>query len=221
MLNNTEFVRFETECIHSKQNKIGLLGGTFNPIHNGHISMAYIVLYEFLLGKIVFLPSCNPPHKKDELIAPQQLRVDMIRLAIEDEPRFCLSSAEIDRGGITYTVDTLEMLSRTNKDAEYYYIIGADTLFEIESWRNFERVIRLTNFLCVLRPGQDDIKVQQYAASLNGRYGHKIYISDERGLDISSSLIRQLVADGRPYLGLVPSKVACYIEQNHVYFKEG
>ena len=110
-----EFSMLETEYIHAKQNKVGLLGGTFNPIHNGHISMAYIVLYEFLLGKVVFLPSGNPPHKKDEYVAPADVRFDMIRLATQDEPRFCISRAEIDRSGITYTVDTLSMLARSSK----------------------------------------------------------------------------------------------------------
>ena len=220
MRSRSEFSMLETDCIYTKQNKIGLLGGTFNPIHNGHISMAYIVLYEFLLGKVIFLPSGNPPHKTDEYIAPAEVRLDMIRLAIENEPRFDVSRTEINRGGMTYTVDTLSMLARTNNDAQYYYIIGADTLFELPTWRDFERVIRLTRFLCVMRPGQNDIRVRQYADSLNSRYGHRIYIADERGPDISSSHIRALAESGCACTDLVPVNVAQYITQNRVYFKE-
>ena len=216
----TEFSRLGIECLHTKRNKIGLLGGTFNPVHNGHISMAYITLYEFLLGKIVFLPSGNPPHKKDEYIAPASHRLDMLRLATENEPRFSVSSAEIDRGGITYTVDTLEVLMRTNTEAEYYYIIGADTLFELKTWRHFERVMRLTRFICVLRPGQDDMAVRGYVEQLNDKYGHRIYVAQERGPDISSSLIRQLVAAKKPCASLVPETVGCYLRQNRVYFNE-
>jgi len=216
----TEFSHLGIECLHTKRNKIGLLGGTFNPIHNGHISMAYIALYEFFLGKIVFLPSGHPPHKKDEYIAPPAFRLDMLRLATENEPRFDVSSAEIDRGGITYTVDTLEILLRTNTDAEYYYIIGADTLFELKTWRHFDRVMRLTRFICVLRPGQDDMAVRSYAENLNEQYGHCIHVAKERGPDISSSLIRRMVAAGKPCDGLVPETVGCYLRQNRVYFNE-
>lgn len=216
----TEFSHLGIECLHTKQNKIGLLGGTFNPVHNGHISMAYIALYEFLLGRIIFLPSGNPPHKKEENIAPATYRMDMLCLATEEEPRFCVSSAEVDRAGITYTIDTLELLMRKNIDAEYYYIIGADTLFELKTWRNFGRVIRLTRFICVLRPGQDDRVVRKYAGQLNEEYGHRIDVAKERGPDISSSLIRQLAAAKKPCSGLVPEKVGCYLQQNRIYFNE-
>jgi nicotinate-nucleotide adenylyltransferase len=216
----TEFSHLGIECLHTKQNRIGLLGGTFNPVHNGHISMAYIVLYEFLLNKVVFLPSGNPPHKKNEYIAPAAHRLDMLHLATENEPRFCVSTAEIDRGGVTYTVDTLELLMRKNADEEYYYIIGADTLFELKTWRNFERVMRLVHFICVLRPGQDDQAARNYAKKLNDAYCGRIEVAEERGPDISSSLIRQLAASQKPCSGLVPDKVGCYLQQNRVYFNE-
>ncbi|MDD5017474.1 MAG: nicotinate-nucleotide adenylyltransferase [Eubacteriales bacterium] len=216
----TEFSQLETEYLQPKQNRIGLLGGTFNPIHNGHIKMAYIALYEFLLGEVVFLPLGTPPHKKDEYIAPSQLRLDMIKMAIAREKKFSVDTIEFERYGTTYTVDTLEIMSRNNKPAEYYFIIGADTLFELKTWRNFERVICLTNFICILRPGQDDAAVRQYADMMNSRYGYKIYVAKDRGPDISSSLIRKLAVSKRPVGGLVPECVARYIQMNRVYAKE-
>ena len=215
-----EFSQLETECLQPKKNKIGLLGGTFNPIHNGHIKMAYIALYEFLLGEVVFLPLGTPPHKEKRSIASPQLRLDMINMAIAAEKRFTVNTMELERKGTTYTVDTLEIIKRNCKPAEYYFIIGADTLFELKTWRNFQRVINLTNFICILRPGQDDTAVRQYADVLNNRFGYKIYVAQDRGPDISSSLIRKLAESNRSIDALVPKRVAWYIRQKRIYSKE-
>ena len=216
----TEFSQFEFQCLQPKQNKVGLLGGSFNPIHNGHLNMAYIALYEFLLGEVVFLPLGIPPHKEAEIIADSEHRLAMINLAIEDEKRFSVNTMELSRTGVTYTVDTLEILTRGNNDIEYYFIIGADTLFELKTWRSFKRVMRLTNFICILRPGQDDTCVKQYADFLNSQYGHRIYIANDRGPDISSSFVRKLLANNKLTSDYIPEKVARYLQQNQVYFKE-
>jgi nicotinate-nucleotide adenylyltransferase len=219
MRNYTEFSETVIQSVLPKQNRIGILGGTFNPIHNGHIAMANIALYEFLLGEVVFLPLGLPPHKNDENIAPPNARLDMIRLAIEGERRFSVNTMELYRSGFTYTVDTLEILTRENRNAEYYYIIGADTLFELNTWKNYKRVIWLTNFICVLRPSQDDKKVRDYADAMNNSFGYKFFVATEKGPDISSSVIRGLAGAGRRYKGLVPEGVARYLECNRVYHK--
>ncbi len=213
-----EFSRIDTEFL--KQNRIGLLGGTFNPVHNGHLKMAYIALYEFGLGEVVFLPLGDPPHKRQEYLASAAHRLDMIRLAIADERRFTLSTVETDRSGLTYTVDTLEILTRAQPQSSFYYIIGADTLFELENWKNYERVFFLTDFICIMRPGHDQREVVRCAERLNSRFGHKIYIADERGPDISSSLIRSQIAKNKLSQRLVPLNVANYILQHKVYNEE-
>lgn len=200
-----------------KQNRIGLLGGTFNPIHNGHLTMASIALYEFGLGEVVFLPLGDPPHKPGCFLASAAHRLEMIRLAIADERRFTLSTAETSRAGYTYTVDTLELLSRAQPHAAFSYIIGADTLFELETWKNYQRVFCLTDFICVMRPGQDAAQVISYADRLNERFGQRIVIADERGPDISSSQIRAQLGANRLANGLVPPGVANYIIQHNVY----
>ena len=216
----SEHTQFGSESLCPKQNRIGLLGGTFNPIHCGHLDMAYIALYEFALGEVVFLPLGMPPHKRDEYIAPAFHRTEMIRLAISQESRFTLSTIETSREGLTYTVDTLEALRRLKRNTAFYYIIGADTLFELPSWRNYERVMLLTDFICILRPGQDDQNVRRYADELNSKYGQKIYIAGERGPNISSSIIRQQAAENKLKSGLVPDTVAQYIKLHRVYMEE-
>jgi nicotinate-nucleotide adenylyltransferase len=213
----TEFSGLEKECAMLKANKIGILGGTFNPVHNGHIAIANIAIYEFLLGEVIFLPVGQPPHKRNENIASAEHRLNMLRLAIEDEARFSVNTMELYRDGYTYTVDSLEILARENKNADYYYIIGADTLFELKTWKNFERVFCLTNFICELRPGQDDSEVREYADALNERYGYKFFVAKEKCPDISSSYIRELAEKRRLKQGLVPDKVARYIEKHQLY----
>ncbi len=213
----TEFSRIETESALLKQNRVGILGGTFNPVHNGHTAIAKIALYEFTLGKVIFLPLGLPPHKKNEYIAPPEARLDMIKLSIEDEKRFSVNTMELYREGYTYTVDTLEILTRENKKTDYYYIIGADTLFELKTWKNYERVFCLTNFICVLRPGQDDKEVGEYAKKLNEQYGYKFFIAKDKGPDISSSCIRELAAARKLKSNLLPEKVLRYIEKKRLY----
>ena len=209
------------EARNPNHNKIGLLGGTFNPVHNGHLTMACIALCEFMLGEVIFLPAGDPPHKSGSVIAPSEQRIDMIRLAIEDYRSFSVSAIETQRAGTTYTIDTLEALKKSNVKSEYYYIIGADTLFELHTWKNIEKVLMLTNFICILRPGTDDAAAKEYAAVLNEKYRHNIFIANEKGPSISSSEIRILAERGELRPTLVPDKVASYIAQNSVYTSEG
>ncbi len=216
----TEYACLETDFLSSKQNRVGLLGGTFNPVHCGHISMASISLYEYSLGEVIFLPLGLPPHKQDTHIASAAQRLEMIRLAIAQEPRFSISTIETSRSGLTYTVDTMELLTQARKNTTFYYIIGADTLFELPTWKKYERVLLLTDFICILRPGQDDISVRQFAQKLNNDFGDKIHIAGERGPCISSSQIRALARAHRLPDGLVPKAVLEYIKWNGLYSKE-
>jgi len=213
----TEFSRIERESALLKQNRAGILGGTFNPVHNGHLAIAKIALYEFTLGEVIFLPLGLPPHKNNEYIAAPETRLDMIKLAIEDEKRFSVNTMELYREGFTYTVDTLEILTKENKKTDYYYIIGADTLFELKTWKSYERLFSLTSFICVMRPGQDDKEVSEYAEKLNERYGYKFFIARDKGPDISSSNIRELAAKRKLKSGLLPDKVLRYIEKKSLY----
>ncbi len=179
--------------------------------------MAYIALYEFALGEVVFIPLGLPPHKRNEAIAPAEHRLSMLRLATQGEPRFSVDTIELNRSGFTYTVDTLEALCIAHTQTEYYYIIGADTLYELKGWRRFERVIELVRFICVLRPGVDDTDARIYAEAVNAKYGQRISLARDRGPDISSTLIRDMAAEGHLPSGLLPKAVAEYIRKNHIY----
>lgn len=200
-----------------KANRIGLLGGTFNPIHNGHIRMAQIAFEEFLLGKVLFLPSGQPPHKQGDFIAPSYMRTEMIRLAIKDCPSFFISNTEIERQGTTYTVDTLEYLTNNNPGSEYYFIIGADTLFELHTWKNIERVLELTKFICVLRPGTDFNNVSCYANLMETKYPGCVMLAEKKGPCVSSTHVRELASVNQSLEGFVPREVAKYINENRIY----
>ncbi len=209
-----------TERKIPNRNRIGLLGGTFNPVHNGHIIMAQIALCEFLLGEVVFLPSGQPPHKLDEKIAPAWQRAEMIKLAIEGYERFTLSTIEIDRKGTTYTIDTLEQLRSKDPQSDYYFIIGADTLFELPTWRNISRVMQMADFICVMRPGIDEKMAHDYAKMICSKSPCTIYMADEKGPNISSTNVRMMAVNNELSSSLVPPAVLKYIKQNDVYTNE-
>mgnify|MGYP000151674076 CR=1 FL=1 len=196
---------------------IGLLGGTFNPVHNGHLYMARKALDEFGLEKVVFIPSGNPPHKANETVAHAEHRYAMLELALEGAPGFFISRVELDRPGPTYTADTLETLHRASPDSRFYFIIGADTLCDLHTWRNFERVAQLAAFICFMRPGVREETVRAYMRALADTYGLKTLLSAYAGLDVSSRQVREALSQRRPVDGLVGEKVARYIRDNGVY----
>ncbi len=124
----------------ARTSKIGIMGGTFNPIHFAHLILAESAYEELNLDKILFMPSKKPPHKLNESIESDEHRIQMIQLAIKSNPHFDLSCVELEREGITYTADTLEELNRNYPQDEFYFIIGADSLFQIEDWWHPEQI---------------------------------------------------------------------------------
>ncbi len=196
--------------------KLGLLGGTFNPPHNGHLVMANGVLDEFVLEKILFMPSGTPPHKKDLGVAHALHRRAMLELLIKDRAEFEVCDIELKRKGVTYTVDTLEEISK-EYTGELYYIIGTDTLFDLENWRRFEDVAKLTRFICVKRPGDDKAMVVEHATMLMRTYGAVIFPACTQGPDISSTDVRGRFLRGRDITNLVPGEIKEYMESNNVF----
>ena len=195
--------------------KIGILGGTLDPIHNGHISIAQGVMNQLGLDAVMLLPSGDPPHKAHPTAKQDRLR--MAKAAAKGRKGFYASDMEIRREGTTYTVDTLSRLAVDHPDTEWVYIVGADTVNVLDTWREFPRVARLCRFAAVGRPGCDAGLVQLRADAMRECYGAQIDLLTLDGPDISSTQVRRCVAEGQSIDALVPAAVAKYIREHGLY----
>lgn len=196
--------------------KIGIMGGTFNPIHNGHLLLAEAAREELGLDKVLFMPSGNSYMKEPASIASKQHRIQMTALAIEDNPYFELSLMETEREGATYTCDTLQELKSVFPEDAFYFILGADSFFSIEKWKNPE-IIMQNCILTVSVRGGNLKAVEEKAACLKEKYDAKIYLLPERNIDISSTEIRNRLKEGRSVKYMLPEKVRLYMEENGLY----
>lgn len=200
----------------SSEKRVGLIGGTFNPIHNGHLLLAQRAYEQILLDKVLFIPSGNPYMKRNVL--ETQKRVDMVDLAIKDCPHFELSLVEAQKEGNTYTFETLEYLRALHPDIQYFFIIGADILFQIEQWRNPEQIFQMAVLVCAVRDDYDLAAIQEKGNTLAASGADIIYLNMPK-LDISSTDIRAKVKSSQSISELVPAEVAHYIEQEHLYYE--
>lgn len=195
--------------------RLGILGGTFNPVHNAHMAMAYISMDEFSLESVMFIPTGQPPHKRDSFVASAEHRYNMLMYACEDL-RLTVSRVELDRQGFTYTVDTLTSLrDRYPASTEFFFIVGADTLRDIANWKDSATVLTLTNFIAFSRG--DDHGADQAAAERLRELGGNVYFAQREVPDISSTPIRELAAAGQPLAAYVPAGVEEYIVKYRVY----
>lgn len=195
--------------------EIGLMGGSFNPIHCGHVALARAALESGRVERVLFLPTGNPPHKKEEL-ADKFDRLRMVELAVEHEAGMAVCREEIDRDGVIYTVDTLAALKRKMPDCTLTYLIGADTLRALGTWRRVETVIERCKFLVMMREGETREEVIRLAGLWTQR-GAQIDFLDARKMDISSTQIREQIQKGLPFERLVPQAVADYIHEHGLY----
>lgn len=199
--------------------QIGLMGGSFNPIHCGHLNMGRAALKSGVVDQVLFLPSGNPPHKRAGL-EDKAHRLAMARLAVQGEENMDICTEEIEREGVIYTVDTLTILREKMPDCRFHYLIGADTLCMLHTWRRAQDVIRLCAFLVVMRPGEDEKQVMA-AAERWRMLGADISFLPARMMDISSTQIRTRLEARQPLDGLVPPKVEAYIRENGLYQTHG
>jgi len=197
--------------------KVGIMGGTFNPIHYGHLFMAESAYEQLGLDKVLFIPTKNPPHKLIPSTITQEQRVMMLSLAIRDNPHFELSLMELEREGMTYTADTLKILTDENPDTEYYFIAGADSLMQLHSWRNPENIFKLCTLAVAGRDDLDKETLNMQANKLAAAYNARIVFIDMPAIHISSSEIRARVAAGRSIKYYVHDEVIKYIEENQLY----
>lgn len=221
--------------------KIGIMGGTFNPIHNGHLAIAKKAREQFLLEKVLFMPSGVPYMKNLQNVLPASVRCEMTALAIADMPYFELSDIEVsdaECGKNTYTFETLEKLRRADPTAEYYFILGADSLQAIEHWKKPERIFQNCTILAAVREKEDTGKenvpdavhgtdqgaqnlLQKSLASqaqyLQKKFHASIALLEISDIPVSSTQIRSLLSAGRSIHGLVPEAVEAYILYHHLY----
>ena len=193
------------------------MGGTFNPIHCGHITIAEIAHEALGLDKVLFMPDGTPPHKEVDHLASAVSRFNMTALAIWGENRFTCSELEILRDGVTYTVDTLATLKQAYPNASLHYIVGADVLFTVERWRETERVAQLCSLVAAPRRGIDEQALHSQIRHLHYDLGYSIAMLPESAGDISSTDIRRRLANGESLAGLVPQPVWDYITQHALY----
>ncbi len=203
--------------METEENKgLGIFGGTFNPIHMGHLRLAQEVCKRMDLEKIVFVPDALPPHKLGTGFAPAQDRFNMVQLAIQEYPNFIVSDIELRRTGLSYTIDTLRELHDIHPNKDLYFIIGADSVQQLHTWHNAHEMIQLATFVGVVRPGYD--AVLDEAVKHFGEIAKKrILLLDTPKYDISATKIRERIAEGLPIDGLVPDCVKQYIEDKGLY----
>ncbi len=193
--------------------RVGIMGGTFDPIHYGHLVTAEEAVVQFGLDQVVFVPTGRPWMKADRLVSPAEDRYLMTVVATASNPRFSVSRVEIDREGPTYTVDTLRALADEHPDAELFFITGADAILEIFEWKDPDEVLSLAHFIAATRPGYDLARFEAAAPT----HHPKVSTMDIPALAISSSDIRRRVKEGRAIRYLLPEGVKSYIEKQGLY----
>ena len=199
------------------QKKTGILGGTFNPIHVGHLILAQNAMEACGLDKVIFIPSGCSYLKDPKEVAETKHRVAMTALAIKNNERFELSTIESDREGDSYTYETLCILKNSEPDTHFYYIVGADTLLYMENWKKPEEIFDKCTVVCAKRDGHSGEVLKQKAEYLKERFGADIIIMDVEETNVSSSMIRILLADGKSCRYYLDDAVSDYIKENALY----
>lgn len=197
--------------------KIGIMGGTFNPIHIGHLVMAENAKEQCGLDQIWFVPNGNPPHKSTASSTTLEQRLCMIRLAIQDEPDFVLSTEEAREDVFSYTFETLERLTDKYPSHSFYFIMGADSLFEIETWKNFRRIFSHCTILAAVRDDRHEAEVTRMIRRLHKAYDARIRLLQSPILEISSTDLRRRIQTKKSIRYLLPEPVEHYIALNRLY----
>ncbi len=202
--------------------RIGIFGGTFNPIHTGHLIIAQEVTFQLQLDKTLFIPAGNPPHKQNEELAAAINRKEMVELAIAGNKWFELEPFELNQSEISYTIRTLEYLQGKYAGGAFTLIVGADMVFDLVHWRESLRIAEMLDHIAaVRRPGSSfsTEDMRRLAENLHG-YHNKVIAIEAPQIAVSSSMIRSRVRNHEPIHYLVPSGVEAYIRQNHLYSAE-
>ena len=197
--------------------KVGIIGGTFNPIHLGHLILAEYAYDEYQLDEILFIPTGISYFKDPNTVLDKKMRITLTGEAIEDNPHFALSTIETDRPGNSYTYETLEELRRKNPDVRYYLIIGADSLFQIDSWKEPDIIMKNAIILAASRNDQGIELLKEKADELMKKFHSEIHILTCPMIDISSTDIRNRIKEGKSIKYLVKEQTENYIKKYQLY----
>lgn len=197
---------------------IGLMGGTFSPIHYGHLLICESIREEFKLKRVIFMPAKRPPHKDIEQIAEAENRLEMVRIAVDDNPYFEVSDLEMRREGASYTVDTLKTLRESSETHEKLgLIVGADSLVQFKTWKNYQKIITLATIIVTSRPDTDESLLDNSIEILRTQHGATILKSTNEAMNYASTEIRDRVKKGLSIRYRVPPKVEAYIYEKGLY----
>ncbi len=197
---------------------IGIMGGTFDPIHNGHLMLGEQAYQEYKLDEVWFMPSGHPPHKNDRNITDPEIRLAMTKLAIHGKSGLVCSDFEVRRNGSTYTAQTLRLLRKAYPQHQFFFIIGADSLYEIENWYEPDQVLSQAVILAARREYEDaHPSMEGQIAYLYNKYNADIRILHCEEMDISSAMLRERIAKGLSFSEYVPQEVLTYINDQGLY----
>ncbi len=198
--------------------RIGVFGGSFDPVHMGHLTIAQDAVEQLELNRLIFVPAAVPPHKQGKTLAEGRHRLEMLRLATESNLSFEVSDVEIQKGGISYTFDTMTAFQKEHPDAELFFIVGLDSLTILHSWKNVDQLLENWTIVPFARGGEDPSRV---AEQIQLSKDWKTWLIDRliriHEIEISASEIRMRLAEGLSIRYLVPPEVEMYIAEHHLY----
>lgn len=199
--------------------KKGIFGGTFDPIHNGHLYIAQEALDRLSLSKVIFMPSGTPPHKTNKEITDGSIRYEMVKMAIRQNSSFEVSDYEIKKRGLSFTYETLEYFQEIQRGVSWHFITGADCLMDLDSWRNVDRILNSCTLVVFGRPGHDKDELLKQKKKIEAQYKKEIIFMDLLQLDISSSNIRESINNGKRVDYFLPHGVYNSIMELGLYRK--
>lgn len=200
-----------------KQPRIGIFGGSFDPIHVGHLMLAQSALERYQLDKVLFMPAKLSPFKQKLTMTKAETRYHMVELAVSDNPDFLVSDLELNRPEPSYTIDTIRILKQQYPGVKIFFIAGADSIMELEGWMTFEELLKEVVFLAAYRPSHTRAQLETEVLRLNTQYEADIRLVDFPDVDVSSSYIRETIMRGGSGRYLVPQNVLEYIRTRGVY----
>ncbi len=197
--------------------KVGILGGTFDPIHYGHLFIAENARHCFELDKVIFIPTGKPPHKSLLNVTDKAHRYAMACLAVKGNPHFEVSGIEVSKDEVCYAVDTMTALKDMMPDADFYYIVGADSLYDMVHWKNFKRLAKLFKVVSINRMTSKFVDVEEYIKTITEKYGFEVRTLEMPIIEVSSTEIRRRVKESLPVKYMLPESVERYIKKNKLY----